>query len=90
MRWLFEKNPHFFYFERVSETGWVEKQNGKEVDQYEQVSTQTDENGRDVVVLKRDDELFIKLTEGQAFWSWINGTITLILDNGYWQESIRK
>lgn len=90
MRWLFEKNPDLFYFERVSETVWVEKRNGEEVDQYTQFSAETDENGRDVIVLNRDDGLFIKLAHGKAWWSWIEDKITLMLANGYWQESIRK
>ena len=89
MRWLSDDNPDTTYYERVSETGWIEKRDGEE-DNYEQVSADMDENGQYEVVLKRDDGLFVKLTDGKSSWSWIEDNINLPLESGRWEQKIRK
>ena len=72
------------YFEKKSDTKWVEYKNGRIFAEFTQISFQYP-----IVVLKKDDGAFVKLTESSGYLGYSQNNISNHFIDGKW-EKLRK
>ncbi len=81
IKWL-KNSDHDQYFEKVSSTKWVEFKNSIKIAEYNEISLQDE-----IVILKKSDGIFYKLTESKGFWSSIESSIINYLSEGKWKKN---
>lgn len=85
-KWLCDENKNW-YFQKISDSDWIEIQNNTLLAKYTETSNEFDNNKKPKVVLKRRDR-FVKLVEGETYWGETYNNINEFLINGHWQLEI--
>ena len=81
-KWVKTDEPNQFFVKK-GPNRWVEYQNGSKHADFEEVSNNS--NGK--VILKKNDGVFVRLTNSRAFWGMDKNNIDNFICNGEWKNS---
>lgn len=70
---------------KMTETDWIEVDKSSLNDTFVEISSILDEILRPIVVLKRSDSSYVKLTDENIFLSMTADNFTILLANGSWE-----
>lgn len=80
IKWV-KSLPQLHYFEKKSNNQWKEYQNGKEFANFTEILFQYP-----VVILKKQDGIFVKLTQNSGYWSHDPNSISKYFTDGKWED----
>ena len=81
MKWV-KKMQESQYFVKISEFMWTEYQNGKKFADFTEISFEYPE-----VVLQKDKNAFVKLTESFGYWGNDQNSISVYFTKGKWENA---
>lgn len=85
MKWI-DQNDELAYFEKQTANTWIAFDNSKFFAEFEEIWSQNNTDGSTMIILKSENDQFIKLTNDESYWGGTEMNFNYLLSYGYWAD----